>query len=490
MPYITVKCELTIVNAWILSSKSSQVAMTSKFRIRFAGKSKQSFSTADSTCQPPKVLDLHNQRRKSLYGCVECKRRHLKCDEAFPVCSRCRRSKVPCRPVWRSTQWQLEMPGLTMAGSVFKSLANVNHRLLQYWLEKASQVMVVDPEINPLSFDILGLLQSSPALVHSIQSISAGHKDFYSSSSAVNSLEERDHALSLVQKELQESDQAALRGSLLAVLLLGLSTSWVYNETGHETGLEHLYGARAILDVLLAKPGATQDPIVRTSVAITLFFDQATAYLPQFGFQTPCNNERIWECVQSMRNDYNAIVGYSIEVMYLMADVGRYCRNVMDGMTRALDLEASWESQLLTAWDPPGTDPLSALVSSSFRRHGLIMLYRTIQSNPLSEIEWFAHEDAIIQYALDILHDFEAVPEASQYRNILAQPLFTAGAEVSSTLLREQVAAHFRQLFSTTRVPAQLDAINLLNELWSLDDEGCKTFWMGHLTCDKVFILC
>ena len=464
--------------------------MTSKFRVRFAGVSKQLFASADNACQPPKVLDLHHQRRKSLYGCVECKRRHLKCDEAFPECSRCQRRKVPCRPVWRSTQWQLEMPGLTMAGSLTKSMTNVNHRLLQYWLEKASQVMVVNPEINPFSFDILELLQSSPSLVHSIQSISAGHKDFYSSSSAVSSLEEREHALSLVRKELQEADQLALRGSLLAVLLLGVSTSWVYNQTGHETGLEHLYGARAILDVLLAKPGATEDPIVRTSVAITLFFDQATAYLPQIGFQAPFNNERIRECVQSMRNDYNAIVGYSIEVMYLMADVGHYCRNVMDSMARDLDLEASWESQLLTAWDPPSIDPLSALVNDSFRKHGLIMLYRTIQSNPLSESEWFSHEDTILQYALDILQNFEAVPEASQYRNILAQPLFTAGAEVSSTLLREQVAAHFRQLFSTTRVPAQLDAIEFLNELWSLDDKGCKTFWMGRLDRDKVFVLC
>ena len=388
------------------------------------------------------------------------------------------------------------MPGLTIAGSLFKSLANVNHRLLQYWLEKASQIMVVDPNINPFSFGILELLESSQSLVHSIQSISLGHENFYGSSSVVDCLQERAHALLLVQEELQGSNQAALRGSLLTVLLLGVSTPWVLHQTQDDFGQEHLNGARAILDILLATPGATQDSIVRVGVATYLFWDQATAFLPQFGNQLSSSNTNILECVQSMRCDYNPIVGYSIEVMYLLADLGHYCRNTMDGMPRDVDVEASFEEQLF-AWEPAGTDHISCLVNDSFKKHGLIMLYRTTQSSamvmPLEATYdgCFDHEGLIQQYARDILLNLEAIPESSQYHCILAQPLFTAGSEISTLHSREQVCERFRNLFSMTRIPALLRAVALLDELWSLHDTGCKIFWMAYLLQkEQIFALC
>lgn len=382
------------------------------------------------------------------------------------------------------------MPGLTIPGPRLMSLTNVDQRRLQYWLEKASRVMVVDPEHNPFSFGLLQVLASSQSLVHSIQSISIAHEKFFDSSAIVDSLEERCRALSIVRKELQEVDHASLRGALLAVLLLGFTTAWVLHHSRDEHGEEHLHGARTILDILLAKPGATEDPIVRLGVAIYLYWDQSTAFLPQFHNHVSFDNTNLWQCVQSMRCEYNAIVGYSIEVLYILAGLGHYCRNVVTGKPHDTLAELVFEEQLL-GLESQGPDLISCLVIEILRKHGLIMLYRTTQSNPGAITIADAPdgsggpESSIQHYALEILQMLEMIPESSGYHAFLAQPLFTAGAEMSFASSREHVRESFRKVFAMTRVPAYLQAIELLDELWELHDTGVDMFWMTYLMQKK-----
>ena len=379
------------------------------------------------------------------------------------------------------------MPGLTIPGLQLVSLANVDQRRLQYWLEKASHIMVIDPDqSNPFSFGLLNLLGTSQALVHSVQSISIGHEKFYDASAIAESLQERCRAMTAVQKELKEADHATLRGALLSVLLLGLSTAWLLYHTQDEFGEEHLHGARSILDILLTKAGATEDPIVRAGVAIYLYWDQSTAFLPQFHKHVLFNNTNLWQCVKSMRCDYDPVVGYSIEVLYILADLGHYCRNVIVGTPHDNLAEMIFEEQLL-GLEFLNTDPTTHLVDEAFRKHGLIMLYRTMLTNRSSETVMdiedgsFGREASIQQFAREILQMLEAIPESSRYHPLLAQPLFTAATEVSDNTSRDHVRDRFRKLFAMTRVYAYLQAIEILDELWDLHDEGVHMFWMTHM---------
>ncbi|KAI1277344.1 hypothetical protein F5Y07DRAFT_388600 [Xylaria sp. FL0933] len=46
--------------------------------------------------QQPKRLAQRKSAKKSRYGCLECKRRHVKCDETRPSCANCTVRKAPC----------------------------------------------------------------------------------------------------------------------------------------------------------------------------------------------------------------------------------------------------------------------------------------------------------------------------------------------------------------------------------------------------------
>lgn len=468
--------------------------MVSRFRVRFAGTQ----SVYETTGEEPRLLDHPNRRRKSRFGCQECKKRHLKCDETFPVCLRCKRAGVTCRSVFRSVQWQLEVPAIERQLSNITSA--VDRRLLQYWLEKASQVMVIDPNNNPFSFGILKYFETSPSLIHTVQALSLAHENFFTSLSLEEILQEKDHALRLVQEELRASQHPA-HGSLLTVLFLGLCSAWVYRKPDGEFGKEHLHGARAILDILLNEPGSEDDPFVQQAVATYLGWDQATAFILDSNDQLPLESEGLLRCVAKMRNQYNPTIGYTIEVMYLLGNVGRYCRAILDGAPRDIGSEIYYEEQLLQ-FQTVDTD-LPYHVNNAYRRHGLIMLYRAIQSSITSDFlhsptDWidcsdFPSNEIIRYHAKQVLADVEKLPEASYYHSFLSLPLFTAASELTKddSNDRQGVRRRFQKLFSLTRLPVNLCAIEFLEELWTLYDNGYQEFWLTYLLEKSwVFILC
>lgn len=69
-------------------------------------------------------------------------------------------------------------------------LLDGNRRLLQYWLENVSQMLVIDPEDNPYSFPALEYISESAALLNVVQSISACHEQYFSPYAPMITLEE------------------------------------------------------------------------------------------------------------------------------------------------------------------------------------------------------------------------------------------------------------------------------------------------------------
>lgn len=84
-------------------------------------------------------------------------------------------------------------------------------------------------------------------------------------------------------------------------------------------------------------------------------------------------------------------------------------------------------------------------------------------------------------YAETILQNMLEIPSSSSYHNILALPLLSAGAELSAENdhLRNEVRKRFRALYSLNRIPNNLVAIELLEELWILRDNGSKISWLA-----------
>lgn len=134
-------------------------------------------------------------------------------------------------------------------------------RLLQYWLEKTSQISTICPEDNPLSYPLVKHLVSTPSLLHTVQSISAGQEKFFDQSQLTTCLQQRGLAIRALRHEMQDVTLAT-PASLLAVVLQGVS--WASTE-GHTKnyGKEHLLAARRVLEAMFEDTEKRKDPLVQ-----------------------------------------------------------------------------------------------------------------------------------------------------------------------------------------------------------------------------------
>ncbi|KAH7159432.1 fungal-specific transcription factor domain-containing protein [Dactylonectria estremocensis] len=479
------------------------------YRVRFASDSKYQRSKADPS--PPQTCsvvarrsplacsslsptrDNKESRSKSKLGCKECKIRRVKCDETFPVCIRCQRRGSVCLSATPPVQWQAEMPWMVERPVLepWVGFVNPNKRLLQYWLEKTSRMMALNPDDNPLSFPLIEHLLSTPSLLHAVQSISAGQENFFCQSSLELCLAERGLAMQSLQLEMKDPNNIK-PSSLLTVFLLGISWTWTED---HPTsyGKEHILGAKALLEKMLVDEQKREDPLVQFILGWYIYWDMSCAFVAEPGDVSPLNILNISSSLQSMRSSYHPMIGFSAELLYLVACLGRHCRQVMQSGVRDLTLEGIFEEQLKN-WKPDGDDKDLVYLSNAYRNHGLIMLYE-ICGEPTHNQHLGASLDDDLNASTDdpghIIHALalESLQEMFQtpvdvpcfcYHSI---PLLTAGSELrrEDSQLRTEVINRFKALFSTTRLAINMWAISLLQDTWELRDIGIHVSWLDSL---------
>ncbi|KAF2188462.1 hypothetical protein K469DRAFT_724446 [Zopfia rhizophila CBS 207.26] len=340
------------------------------YQVRFAAGSNL------STKQLPQ--DGRKLRSKSKFGCKECKLRRVKCDETYPVCLQCQRrgslrlSATPPRQWQAVTPWMIPRPVKEPWTGVF----NRNKRLMHYWFENTSRMMTVSPDNNPLSPPLLEHLLSTPSLVHAVQSVNAGQEIFFQRSTLQTCLGERGLAIQALQRELQDPSQIK-PPSLISVFLLGISWSWT-EDRPHCYGKEHLSGAHALLDKMLADEQKREEPLVQYILGWYIYWDLSCAFIADPDDFYPLNTAGMLAAVKIMRASFHPMIGFSAELFYLLASLGRYCRQTMKTGVRDLALEATFKEQLI-AWKPTHDDKMLVDMSYAYRNHGLIMLYEVCE---------------------------------------------------------------------------------------------------------------
>ncbi|KAL4767523.1 fungal-specific transcription factor domain-containing protein [Aspergillus nidulans var. acristatus] len=420
------------------------------------------------------------QRNKSKLGCRECKAKRVKCDEAYPTCKRCQRQGLVCSSAPRLTQWQVETPWLSL-----QPKTHVNRRLLQYWLEKVSQALVIDPENNPFSFPILRHIAQSPALLHAIQSVSASHEQYFPVKTPILALEERCKAIACLRREMNQTQRAPYT-PFLTIMLLALAQ--VADSDPKDYGKQHLFGARALINSMLrdTSMSTTNDPAVRLCLGIYLYWDMCSSFLVE-----PCEPQgldlfNISIGVHRMGDWHHPMYGTCSRLLLIIANVGRYCRQVHDmPQNRNLMHEAMLEAQL-SAWTTRPPNPELGHLYEAFRNHGLVFLYRSrahaqkcCTTDPdVTE----AQESLILQYAEETVRHLLQIPTSSYYLNFQSLPLLSAGSELtdSNHFLRDKVRGRLRAIYSLNRIPTNLMALQLVEELWDARDSGNPSFWLSH----------
>lgn len=135
-----------------------------------------------------------------LPGCLTCRKRKVKCDEAKPVCSRCTRLQRQC--IWSDDmevvphRRQPHYPTETTASSStltstlelsnplgqsfvveFPNVDSATIPYLHHFVTFCSRFLAYsnDSEGNPFQEALVPLAVTSPALLHSIAAVAAGH---------------------------------------------------------------------------------------------------------------------------------------------------------------------------------------------------------------------------------------------------------------------------------------------------------------------------
>ncbi|KAB8215529.1 fungal-specific transcription factor domain-containing protein [Aspergillus novoparasiticus] len=420
------------------------------------------------------------RRNKSKLGCRECKAKRVKCDEAYPTCKRCQRHGLVCSSAPRLTQWQVETPWLSL-----QPKTHVNPRLLQYWLEKVSQASVIDPENNPFSFPILEHIAQSPALLHAIQSVSASHEQYFPAKTPILALEERGKAIACLRQEMNQIQRASYT-QFLTIMLLALVH--IADSDPKDYGKQHLFGARAMINSMLrdTSTSTTNDPLVRLCLGIYLYWDMCSSFLVDTCEPEGLNLFNISVAVHRMGDWHHPMYGTCSRLLLIVANVGRYCRQVHDmPQNRNQAQEAMLEAQLKTwATSPPNPD-LGHLYEA-FRNHGLVFLYRSrahAQRDYATDPDVTeAQESLILQYAEETVRHLLRIPGSSCSLNFQSLPLLAAGSELteSNHFLRDEVRGRLRAIYSLNRLPANLMALQLVEELWDARDSGAPCFWLSH----------
>lgn len=319
-------------------------------------------------------------RYRSRSGCAECKRRRVKCDETFPVCLRCQRRGAFCESTPRLRKWQVESPSIFRPtktprgdGPCGALLSKADGMLLRYWLEKASQIMVMDPDINPMSFPILEYVETCPSLVHAMQSVSAAHKDFFNPLKLSKPLEERNLAISLLRQELTAPTKDIFP-VFTTILLLGLSSDWIEGPES-KFGQQHLCGARALVDTILSDPALRQEQpsVFNFVLGAYLYWDMSCAFLIPSHQQVPIDTPDLLLAVLDVGMQYHPIGGYCTEIFYLLGQVMRYCRLFVDTGARNEELEGELR-HLMLQWKPRCDNTEQEVMCEAFRSHGMINL--------------------------------------------------------------------------------------------------------------------
>ncbi|KAI9034921.1 Zn(II)2Cys6 transcription factor [Aspergillus affinis] len=420
-------------------------------------------------------------RNKSKLGCRECKTKRVKCDEAYPTCKRCQRQGLVCSSVPRLTQWQVETPWLSL-----QPKTHVNRRLLQYWLEKVSQTLVIDPENNPFSFSILKHVCQSSALLHAIQSVSASHEQYFPAKTFTLALQERGKAIACLRREMDQIQHATYT-HFLTIMLLALTQ--VADSDPKDYGKQHLFGARALINSMLrdTSMSTTNDPMVRLCLGVYLYWDMCSSFLVE-----PCEPQgldlfTISLAVHRMGDWHHPMYGTCSRLLFIIANIGRYCRLVHDmPQNRNPMQEAMLEAQLSTRTTRPPNPDLDHLYEA-FRNHGLVFLYRSRahaqRGCPTDPDVTETQESLILQYAEETIRHLILIPASSYYLNFQSLPLLTAGSELteSNHFLRDKVRSRLRAIYSLNRLPANLIVLSFVEELWDARDSGNPSFWLSHM---------
>ncbi|PBP19635.1 C6 transcription factor OefC [Diplocarpon rosae] len=218
-------------------------------------------------------------------GCLTCRKRKVKCDEMKPICGRCSRLQreciwsdemqvIPHRPQQASSsssEQSLQLSPPTGQNFVieFPNLDRSTVPYVHHFITFCCRFLAYsnDNEGNPFQEDLIPLANTSPALLHSMTAVAAGHLSRSQPQHLITAASSYSLALRELNATLSDPVVARSDSTLGACLLLCVyevaNLDIKICQSDSSLWLEHLQGAR---DLILFRGGP------KTSDYLTRFF--------------------------------------------------------------------------------------------------------------------------------------------------------------------------------------------------------------------------
>ncbi|KAL2209457.1 hypothetical protein CC79DRAFT_680116 [Sarocladium strictum] len=192
-------------------------------------------------------------------GCLTCRKGKVKCDEERPSCKRCRRLQLDC--AWSEVASRCltvsrrpsEIETITSSGPVippfvveFPNADRASLPYIKHFINFCSRFLVYadDGDANPFQQELVPLASSSPALLHSMIALAAGHMARTDPRHGIFAVKHYTVALRELNRVLSEPGRLASNSTLGACLMLCV---YEISHSGRSLWLKHLRGARDLI---------------------------------------------------------------------------------------------------------------------------------------------------------------------------------------------------------------------------------------------------
>jgi hypothetical protein len=450
---------------------------------------------------------------RSKTGCITCRKRKKKCDEAKPRCMNCEKNAVLCegypeRTIWKSgkekadealmRRWSLPTIHLP---PVIHGVDTLGDRIFfQHYVHRLSAVLTVEgPTKNAFKDMLLPMAVKHLGLMHSILALSSSNIDYQTpygraildknpqeneDSLQVRAAFHREEALKEFCADIERQNSGGVENAILSVrygqMLCFVVQGLAEGRAGGEHRV-HLQGYQKLiqesppeegpfmefikeyfqfhisLDELIGPPGTT---------AIAYDWSRPTNIIQPDAARLLGVQDNLFVCMSKITSIRNTI--------RLNMEIGADPVVDYTSLYRAAEIDAE-----IREWEPswPERDN-RGLASLLYKQMMWVYLWRTIY--PPTVASWIP-DTKIVQAVNDGLELLARVPPKDTSQTLLLAPTFIIGCAAFDVPQREPIRKSIATIREYTNLKNADRALEVLEEVWKLMDLRDERSWDWQL---------
>ncbi|KAH6677279.1 fungal-specific transcription factor domain-containing protein [Halenospora varia] len=448
---------------------------------------------------------------RSKTGCITCRKRKKKCDEAKPGCMNCKKNAVECEGYPPTTRWKsgkekaeearlrragtFSLPKISLPPMINGVETEGDRMFFQHYITRLSLIFTCEGEQeSAFKHMLLPIALHHEGLMHSILALSSKHIDYRSDYGRnflqqhpgmdVKTLEERsqfhhDQAVMELVRQEKEGDSnivtAATYGQILCLVLQTLSDS---NPNGqHRFHLQHYQR--------LIKESPPEDgdflKFIHEFFQYHICADELIA-LPQFGTRLLASDE--WELPNTVLQPSSVcLLGISDSLFLYMSKITTIRNKIRENMERGIDPVVDYTSLYRAAeidagireWTPAWPEGDSRdLAGLLYKQMMWVYLWRTIY--PAKTTNW-KPDPRITQAVDDGLLLLNAFGPRDPSQTLILAPAFVIGCAAFEPAQRDPIRKAIGTVKAYMEYKNSDTALEVLEEVWRLMDAKDEKSW-------------